>query len=248
MCFYPGYAEYRYIEGREGIKIKFFAEREGKILNFKKNIGRIVSKRGRGGRFLHRIIALLICIVIFSVSLMGVYRKAEPLAVGALENVVGGWIEQIVVEAVRSSTREKSYKWSDFCIKTLGNDGSIVSISANTENIGVLCADVTAKINRAIKDEKSVKISLPLGSVLAPKYFSGRGPYLKVRAVPYVSVSVSVSSEMHESGINQTLHRINMTVISDISAICMSSSVTFVRESKILLAESLIIGKIPVVA
>ena len=87
-----------------------------------------------------------------------------------------------------------------------------------------------------------------MGSVIAPKYFSGKGFDIKIRAVPYVSVSAKISSEMHDAGINQTLHRITMTVVSDVQAICMSDSVAFRRESNVLLAESVIIGKIPIVS
>lgn len=179
---------------------------------------------------------------------MGIYRKAEPLAIGALENVVGGWLEELVADAVKRELEEKGYTWDDFCTKVVSSDGSIASLNANTASIGVMCADVVSRINDEIEDEKYVKISVPIGSVLAPKYLSGKGFNISVRAVPYVSVSAKINSEMHEAGINQTLHRISMTVVSDVQAICMSGSVTFRRESVVLLAESVIVGKIPIVS
>ncbi len=232
----------------EGIKIKFFAEREGKILNFRKNIGRMITKRRRSPRFVFRVVSFVLILVIVGVSTMGIYRKAEPIAVGAIENVVGGWLEELVADAVRCELEENGYTWSDFCTKVSSSDGSIASLSANTATISVMCADVVSRINETVEDEKYVMISVPLGNVIAPKYFSGKGARINVRAVPYVSVSAKISSEMHEAGINQTLHRISMTVVSDVQVICMSGSVTFRRESDILLAESVIVGKIPIVS
>lgn len=232
----------------EGIKIKFFAEREGKILNFRKNIGRIIMKRRRSPRFVLRVVSFILILVTVGVSTMGIYRKAEPIAVSATENVVGGWLEELVADAVRRELEDKGYTWSDFCTKVSSSDGSIASLSANTATISVMCADVVSRINEAVEDEKHVTISVPLGNVIAPKYFSGKGVRINVRAVPYVSVSAKISSEMQEAGINQTLHRISMTVVSDVQVICMSESVTFRRESNILLAESVIVGKIPIVS
>lgn len=179
---------------------------------------------------------------------MKIYRKAEPIAVSTLENAVGGWLEELVAHAVKCELEEKDYTWDDFCAKVVNSDGSVASLNANTANISVMCADVVARINREIKHKKYVKIPVSVGSVIAPKYFSGKGFDIKVRAVPYVSVSAKISSEMHDAGINQTLHRITMTVVSDVQAICMSDSVAFRRESNVLLAESVIIGKIPIVS
>ncbi|MBE6618271.1 MAG: hypothetical protein E7626_00640 [Ruminococcaceae bacterium] len=179
---------------------------------------------------------------------MGVYKRAEPIAALALETVVGARIEQINCDAVRTALAESGYVWSDFCTKTLGADGSVVSLSANTENIGAICAQVVKAVNSEVKKTGNIKIYVPLGSVIAPKYFSGRGPNIALRAVPYVSVSARVHSEMLEAGINQTLHRVSITVTSDVRAICMSSSASFKKETTVPLAESIIVGKIPIVS
>lgn len=229
------------------IIISIFANYDGKLLNFRKSVARMVTKRRGRHAFSLRTLTSLLCALTLVLTVAGVYKRAEPIAVGALETVVGARIEEITVKAVRDALYDNGYVWSDFCTKTLGEDGSVVSLSANTENIGAMCADVVQRINREVSKTGNIKISVPLGSIVAPKYFSGKGPRLGVRAVPYVSVSAKAHSEMLEAGINQTLHRISITVVSDVRAICMSSSVTFRKESTVLLAESVIVGKIPIV-
>lgn len=229
------------------------------IKSFSVTCGEISSKlrktfahaftRGSGKqRKIFRVLALLLCIVMIGTLVLKTYRKAEPIALSALENVVGGWLEETVISAVKCELEEHSYTWDDFCIKIIASDGSIASISANTASISVICADVVTRINSEVEREKYIRIPVPIGSIVAPKYLSGKGFRINVRAVPYVSVSAQISSEMHSAGINQTLHRINMTVISDVQVICMSESVSFRRESRVILAESLIVGKIPIVS
>lgn len=229
------------------IIINIFAKYDGKLLNFRKNVARLVSKRRGRSVFSPRTLTSLFCALTVCLCATAVYKRAEPIALGALETVIGARIEEISVRAVRDVLSDNGYVWSDFCTKTLGDDGGVVSLSANTENIGKMCADVVQKINREVSEAGHIKISVPLGSVIAPRYFSGKGPSLSVRAVPYVSVSASAYSEMLEAGINQTLHRISINVVSDVRAICMQGSVTFRKESTVLLAESVIVGKVPIV-
>ena len=176
---------------------------------------------------------------------MKIHRKAEPIALGALENTVSSFIEQTVICAVKCELEDKKYTWDDFCTKIIMPDGSIASLNANTASMSVMCADVVSRINSEIRHKKYINIPVPIGSIIAPKYLSGKGFCINVRAVPYISVSAEISSDMQEAGINQTLHRISMTVVSDIQVICMSGSVAFRRESRVVLAESLIVGKIP---
>lgn len=241
------FSEYKYINKRKRvifIKNISVRLREG-LLKLRKRLEKNISQRRTRPRILLRIFSLVVCVCLLCTFTMKIHRKAEPIALGALENTVSSFIEQTVIYAVKCELEEKNYTWDDFCTKIITPDGSIAALNANTANMSVMCADVVARINGEIKHKKYINIPVPIGSIVAPKYLSGKGFRIKVRAVPYISVSAEISSEMQEAGINQTLHKVNMTVISDIQVICMSESVAFRRESRVVLAESLIVGKIP---
>lgn len=229
------------------IIISIFSKYDGKFLNFRKNLARIFRGRRRQNPSF-RAATSLFCAAVLVLCTAGVYKRAEPIALGALETVVGAHIEEITACAVRDALAESGYVWSDFCSKSLGEDGSVSLVSVSTEKVGEICADVVQRILGEIKREGNVKIPVPLGSVIAPRYLSGKGPRIYVRAVPYVSVSAKAGSALSEAGINQTLHQVTVTVSSDVRAICMQGSVSFHRESTVLLAESLIVGKIPIVS
>lgn len=241
------FSEYKYINKRKRvifIKNISVGLREG-LLKFRKRLEKTISQRRRRPKILLRIFSLALCICLLCAFAMKIHRKAEPIALGALENTVSSFIEQTVICAVKCELEEKKYTWDDFCTKIIMPDGSIASLNANTANMSVMCADVVSRINSEIRHKKYINIPVPIGSIIAPKYLSGKGFCINVRAVPYISVSAEISSDMQEAGINQTLHRIIMTVVSDVQVICMSGSVAFRRESRVVLAESLIVGKIP---
>ncbi|MBE6608311.1 MAG: hypothetical protein E7633_07130 [Ruminococcaceae bacterium] len=246
----PSLSEYKYINKRKRVILisSFSVTVRENLLKLRRSFERTVRQKRSQPKFLLHIFTFILCLCLICTGTMKIYRKAEPIAISALENTVAGWLEETVINAVKCELEEKKYGWDDFCTKIVTQDGSIAALTANTANISMMCADVVARINRNIEQKKHISIPVPIGSIVAPKYLSGKGFRIKVRAVPYISVSAEISSEMREAGINQTLHRISMTVTSDVQVICMSESVAFRRVSSVILAESLIVGKIPIVS
>ena len=221
--------------------------RRERIRSFFASVKRSLMKRRRDRRFLWRIAVILLCVATVFVSTVGIYKRCAPIALGALENTVSAWLEEIVNETVRGELESKKYRWDDFCIKNIGADGSVSSISIDTSKVSVLCSDLVSQINKEIRSRGHVTIRIPIGNAIAPKYLSGRGFKVKIRAFPYVSVSASVTSDIKEAGINQILHSMNVCVRSSVVAVCMSDSVSFVNETKVMIAESLVVGNIPIV-
>ena len=190
------FSEYKYINKRKRvifIKNISVGLREG-LLKFRKRLEKTISQRRRRPKILLRIFSLALCICLLCAFAMKIHRKAEPIALGALENTVSSFIEQTVICAVKCELEEKKYTWDDFCTKIIMPDGSIASLNANTANMSVMCADVVSRINSEIRHKKYINIPVPIGSIIAPKYLSGKGFCINVRAVPYISVSAEKQS------------------------------------------------------
>ncbi len=234
---------------KEGVFIKAISNFFSRFrLVLRRFFGKIFSKRAFGGRFFARLIGLLIVISLLVSLCAYVHKKAGPYAISALENVVVGDIEESVASVAKEILEGGSYTWDDFYNKSIGSDGSVSAIYSNSGVSNKVCVEVLSALRGKYAEKKYINIPVPLGSVLSPEYFSGKGPYVMVRAVPYISFSASIESSAEGSGINQTLHKIKLKIVSDASVICMSESRKFRVESEILLAETLIVGKIPVIS
>ena len=52
-------------------------------------------------------------------------------------------------------------------------------------------------------------------------------------------------SSFTHAGINQTLHRLNMSVLVDVAVLVLGKTVNFTVESQVVVAETIIVGEVP---
>ncbi|MCQ2400144.1 MAG: sporulation protein YunB, partial [Clostridia bacterium] len=88
-------------------------------------------------------------------------------------------------------------------------------------------------------------IPVPIGSFTGIGILSGLGSEIKIPVASVQNVVCEFSSEFTSKGINQTLHRVYLTVTATCNVILPSKNKETVSETDILLCENLIIGEIP---
>ena len=59
------------------------------------------------------------------------------------------------------------------------------------------------------------------------------------------NVETDLRSEFSEQGINQTLHRVYLQVVCEVSILSPYHNITYKISNQVLLAENVIVGKIP---
>lgn len=74
---------------------------------------------------------------------------------------------------------------------------------------------------------------------------AGRGPGVKIRISSIGNVETDLKSEFYSQGINQTLHRIYLQVKCEVSILTPFENITKDITNQVLLAENVIVGKIP---
>ena len=94
-------------------------------------------------------------------------------------------------------------------------------------------------------EELNNTLSIPLGSFSGIPVFSGLGPIVEVKSTPYAAVRCKFLSKFVSAGINQTVHKIYLSVDTDVSMIFPFSNIMVNETSDVLVSESLIIGEIP---
>lgn len=83
------------------------------------------------------------------------------------------------------------------------------------------------------------------GSFTGIHLLSGRGPGVKIRISSIGNVETDLKSEFKAQGINQTLHRVYLQVKCEVSILTPFKDITKEITSQVLLAENVIVGKIP---
>lgn len=83
------------------------------------------------------------------------------------------------------------------------------------------------------------------GSFTGISLLAGRGPGVKIKISSAGNVETDLKSEFISQGINQTLHRVYLQVKCEVSILTPFKNITKDITNQILIAENVIVGKIP---
>lgn len=124
-------------------------------------------------------------------------------------------------------------------------NGKITALKTNMSEVNRLKTAILNIINDEILAIDTTDISIPLGSLFFPEFMSGRGPAIPVHILSIRNSDASFSSDFTEAGINQTLQRINMEVLVDVSILVLGRTQSFTVASQVIVAETIIVGQVP---
>ena len=144
-------------------------------------------------------------------------------------------------------TTEIMSKYSYNDIVTIYRDGkdNITMIKSNTNVIN----DITSKVAIAIQEELEInsesKTQIKIGSLTGVKILSGIGPSIPLKLSTTGSVVTKVRSEFESKGINQTIHRLYLDVICNVSILTPYDIIEDSIKNEILIIENVIVGIVP---
>ncbi len=124
--------------------------------------------------------------------------------------------------------------------------GEISAVSTDAAALNRLKSGILNRLSKSLNG--NVAAWVPIGSFTDVGVFNGRGPKAAVKLNLEGSADVSFQTDFHSAGINQSCHRIIMTV----KARAYSQSKRFetqVEEQTVtVLAETVVVGEVPDVA
>ena len=122
---------------------------------------------------------------------------------------------------------------------------NINMIKSNVGPINEIISDVAVKIQNEIDNKDRGNIKIALGSFTGVRLLSGKGPQVPIRIYSIGNVETDLKSEFTAQGINQTLHRVYLQVVCEVSIVTPYDNITEKISNQVLLVENVIIGKIP---
>ncbi len=124
-------------------------------------------------------------------------------------------------------------------------DGRITALKTNMSEVNRLKTDILNIINDEILALDTSDIGIPLGSLILPEFFSGKGPAVPVHILAIRNSDAVFSSDFSHAGINQTLHQLIMKVSVDVSVLVLAKTESFSVNSEVVVAETVIVGEVP---
>ena len=124
-------------------------------------------------------------------------------------------------------------------------NGRITALKTNMSEVNRLKTDILNLINDEILALDTSDISIPIGSLVLPEFFSGRGFGIPIQIIAIRNSDGSFQSSFTEAGINQTLHQLTMHVCVDVTVLVLGKAESFTVSSHVVVAETIIVGHVP---
>lgn len=123
--------------------------------------------------------------------------------------------------------------------------GEIVSFSANQYEINTITREIVKEAQNQMNYLGSDGLKINIGTFSGMPFLIGRGPKVKLKLVPIGAVNGEFVSEFDSVGINMTKHTLFLFIIVHVSIVMPIKSYEVYSKNQVLLAESIIVGKVP---
>lgn len=123
--------------------------------------------------------------------------------------------------------------------------GEIASFSANQYEINSITREIVKEAQYQINNLGKVGLKINLGTFSGIPFLIGRGPSINLNLVPIGVVGSNFQSEFSSVGINMTKHILFLYINVHVSVVLPIQSYDIYTTNQVILAESIIVGKVP---
>lgn len=197
----------------------------------------------RGIRKLIRIAAVLLLICIGGLML---FRGKYDAAIFDLAQIqVRNSTSDLINDAIDRQIENGNIQYDRIVYFEKDLDGRITALKTNMSEVNRLKTEILGQINEKILSLDTTELGVPLGSLILPELFSGRGPLIPVQILSIRNSDASFTSHFIEAGINQTLQQLTMDIVVDVTVLILGQTDNFTVTSQVVVAETIIVGQVP---
>ena len=197
-------------------------------------------------RFLLRLARIIFVILVLVVLLFSLFRsKYRDTITSLAKTQVVNTTSDLINDAIDLQIEQGNIQYDRIVYFEKDLDGRITALKTNMSEVNRLKTDILNLINDEILAMDTSDLGIPLGSIILPELWSGRGPSLPVQIISIRNSDAAFSSNFTEAGINQTLQQLTLEVIVDVSVLVLGQTSSFSVSSHVVVAETIIVGQVP---
>ena len=172
---------------------------------------------------------------------MRVYPVLSVVAADQINNQVNG----ILTDTVAQVLQEMDVGYEEIVRLQRDESGQITAASSDIVTVNAVRSAIVSRMVERIEDLDLSQVELPVGNLLGLDLLSGLGPSLRIQALWVGTVTAEVEQQFLEAGINQTLHRVMLSVQVPVEILLPGGTVKTTVDAQVCLAESIIVGSVP---
>ncbi len=191
-----------------------------------------------------KVLFVLIFAVFFVVVSVLVFlsRVVNPIVMSYGEAQVNKMLAVSSNSAVNEIT---AVNYNDLINVSYSASGDVLSIKANTNEINKIGNTLAIHTQQKLDEVATMGVNIPIGTLSGIAFLSGVGTDATFKVNPIGNAKCSFYTSFSSCGINQTVHKIYVTIESEASLILPFGMKVIKSENSYIVSEFVIVGKVP---
>ena len=197
-------------------------------------------------KIIHKSLVILLIVLVAAIGLLLIFRTRYHGTIRTLaQTQVINSTSDLINDAIDEQIETGNIQYDRIVYFEKDLNGRITALKTNMSEVNRLKTAILNLINDEILAMDTSDIGIPIGSMLLPEMFSGRGFQIPVHILSIRNSDAGFESRFTEAGINQTLQQLTMTVSVDVSILVLGRTESFTVTSQVVVAETIIVGQVP---
>ena len=194
----------------------------------------------------HRValLCLLLTAVLLTLFLVAAFHLKSVLSSLAVTRV-SNTVNRVVTAAVNDTVNSGGIQYNDLITFEKDGQGQITALQTNMAEFNRIQAAIVDDVLSRMSEVSTTDLAIPLGTLTGSAILAGRGPVFRVRMQFVGSSTARFENEFTEAGINQTKHRIILSVDVSVSILLPGVSTYTKVSNDFTVAETIIVGTVP---
>ena len=188
---------------------------------------------------------LLICLVLLLAVFLLLRDQYDRVIQSLAQTQIANTTSDLTNDAIARQIASGDIRYDRIVYFEKNLDGRITALKTNMSEVNRLKTDILNIINDEILALDTMDLGIPLGSLILPQFFSGKGPQIPVRILSIRNSDATFESNFTQAGINQTIHQLTMVVSIDVAMLVLAKTSSFTVTSEVVVAETVIVGEVP---
>lgn len=188
-----------------------------------------------------------LALVLLAVTVLAVaaYVRIRPVVTAYAENRARLLAEQTANETMAAVLSQHAELCRGMLQVTYREDGLLSSVMADAAAVNTVKTQVAADMLQQLQQLSSIRIEVPLGTLLGPDWLSGWGPVVGFPIGVTARVLTTVSSSLEAVGMNQSAYRVLLNVHVALTVITPDGRSSVAVDTAFPMAEAVLLGKVP---
>ncbi len=188
---------------------------------------------------------LIILLVLITAIFINLDIRLRPIIIQMAQYKVQTLVTQAANEAIIEEMEKTSLSYGDLITVSRDEKGDVSLLSYNALEVNRLKSKITSSVIDKVANIGRTDIYIPIANISDFEFVHNKGPMIPFTITPTAVVQTDIESNFEYTGINQVNHRIFIVLKIKATALIPNYSSTTEFETKVCVAQTVIIGKVP---